>query len=236
VLGSSKYDGLALRSRLRNPFAWRETLSLSEASPVVIGGSLRKDECTQILDAFEAVRRIDPKAVGIFAPRHMDRIGGMVQWLQSRSMGFHLLSSLEEGREKRSFPVVLVDRIGVLFELYGLGDLVFCGGTLEPIGGHNIVEPAAWKKAVFYGPHLQKVFYEHTILQKLDGSFLVRDVQDLIRQWSYWIEHLDELKHHGKKAGEALEKLGGVAPRQVELIRSALFQRTLQAPGNHAKA
>lgn len=235
VLGSSKYDGLALKTRMQNPSVWRELLGLSSSNPVVIGGSLRKTECVQILEAFQAVHRMEPQTVGIFAPRHMERIGGMAQWLQRRNIPFHLLSHLEQGKEERRWPVVLVDRIGILFELYALGDLIFCGGTLEPIGGHNIMEPAAWKKTVFYGPCLQKVFYEHTILQKSEGSFLVNDVQDLIRQWSYWIEHLLDLKAYGLKAGEALEKLGGVAAKQVELITSALSQRELQASGNHAK-
>lgn len=236
VLGSSKYDGLALRARTQDPSRWIKLLGISPTTPVAVGGSLRKDECIQLLEAFQAVHLLEPRTVGIFAPRHMDRITGMAKWLESRNIPFHLLSSLEEGREERRSSVVLVDRIGVLFELYALGDLIFCGGTLEPVGGHNIVEPAAWKKPVFYGPHLQKVLYEHTILQKLEGSFLVNDAQDLIRQWSYWIQHLSELEHYGRKAGEALGKLGGVAAKQVELILSALSERGLQVPGNHAKA
>jgi 3-deoxy-D-manno-octulosonic-acid transferase len=42
----------------------------------------------------------------------------------------------------------------MLFDLYGLADLIFCGGSLVPMGGQNILEPAAWGKAVFYGPHM----------------------------------------------------------------------------------
>lgn len=234
VLGSSKYDGLSLRAKTIDPSRWRKTLSLLPENPVVVGGSLRKDECSNLLEAFRAVVEKAPQAVGIFAPRHLERIESMVEWLKGRNMPFHLLSDLEVGREERRFSVVLVDRIGILFELYALGDLIFCGGTLEPIGGHNIVEPAAWKKAVFYGPYLQKVFYEHTILQEFEGSFMAQDAQDLIRRWSYWIEHLPELEKYGRNAGEALKRLGGVAPKHVELIMSALLERELQAPGCHA--
>ena len=225
VLGSSKYDGLALRSRLLEPSRWKGILGISTTTPVVIGGSLRKDECVQILEVFRSVHSIEPGVLGIFAPRHMGRIAEMCQWLRGRDIPFHLLSDLEQGKEERRSPVVLVDRIGILFELYALGDLIFCGGTLEPIGGHNIMEPAAWEKPVFYGPHLQKVLYEHTILKELQGSFPIDDARDLAGQWSYWIRRPGELKRHGEKAGEALGKLRGVAAKQVDLITSALRER-----------
>lgn len=224
VLGSSKYDGLAMRARDTDPSPWGEVLGVRPSTPVLIGGSLRGRECLEVMEAFEVVRRIEPRAIGVFAPRHMGRIEGMTRWLKDRVIPFHLLSDLEAGGRIRWAPVVLVDRIGILFDLYAHGDLIFCGGTLEPIGGHNILEPAAWKKPVFYGPHLQKVLYEHTILQSLEGSFLVHDARDLAVQWSHWVEHLLELKNHGRKAGEALEKLGGASRKQAELIESVLWK------------
>jgi 3-deoxy-D-manno-octulosonic-acid transferase len=121
--------------------------------------------------------------------------------------------------------VVLVDRIGILFDLYGLGDLIFCGGTLEPIGGHNILEPAAWRKAVFYGPNVQKVQHEHLTLRSFGGSFEVRDADELLEIWSNWIGRLDILRRHGERAGQALQAMGGVVPRQVQLILSVLAGR-----------
>jgi 3-deoxy-D-manno-octulosonic-acid transferase len=125
------------------------------------------------------------------------------------------------GRE----AVVLVDRIGILFELYGIGDLIFCGGTLEPVGGHNILEPAAWGKAVFYGPNVQKVQHEHLTLRSFGGSFEVRDADELLEVWSTWMGRLDILRRHGERAAQALESLGGVVPRQVRLIQSVLAGR-----------
>jgi len=228
VLGSSKYDGLSLRARPEKTHQWRGILSLPEDIPVVVAGSLRRSECLELMEVFQALRKIDERVVGIFVPRHLEQIPNMVQWLQEREIPFQLLSHIEAGEEKRRCCVVLVDRIGILFELYALGDLIFCGGTLEPIGGHNILEPAAWKKPVFYGPHLQKVPDEHRILQALKGSFPVHDDQDLQQQWSYWIRHLSELKPHGEMAGKALETLGGVAAKQVELLVSALPPETLK--------
>lgn len=235
VLGSSKYDGLLLRSSPQRASAYGRFLDLSPRVPVVIGGSLRRSECVQVLEVFQRLREIRPDAVGLFAPRHLERLPSMVEWLERRSIPFQLLTHLEQGKEKRYSSVILVDRMGILFDLYALGDLIFCGGTLEPIGGHNIVEPAAWEKPVFYGPHLQKVSSEHTILQFFGGSFLVSDSQDLFRQWSHWIQNISGLMDHGKGAREALGKLGGVAEKQVDLILKVLSESEFQPSKQYAK-
>ena len=225
VLGSSKYDALSLRKDPEKVLGWRRMLDLPGEAPVLVGGSLRHLECIKLLEVFQRLQEAAPGLVGIFAPRHMEQVPEMTMWLNAQRIAFQLLSEIEAGTEIRSCSVVLVDRIGILFELYALGDLVFCGGTLEPFGGHNILEPAAWGKPVFYGPHLQKVSDEHNILQALKGGFLVQDSRDLLEQWSFWIQHLSELKRFGENAEGALSKLGGVSARQVEIIMTALSER-----------
>ena len=222
VLGSSKYEGLSERADPARLARWREVLQLPRDAVTVIGGSLRRSECTVLLDVFLRLAKTEPRLTGVFVPRHLEQIPNMVRWLEDRSIPYQLLSRIEAGSEPRRQAVVLVDRIGILFDLYGLGDLIFCGGTLEPIGGHNILEPAAWSKPVFYGPNVQKVWHEHLTLQSFGGSFEVRDAEELVRMWSSWLGRLDLLRGHGEKAGDALRSMGGVVERQVGLVRSIL--------------
>ncbi len=228
VLGSSKYDGLSSRADPTRPARWKQVLQLPEDAVIVIGGSLRRSECTGLLDVFLKLAGTGDRLVGLFVPRHLEQVPNMVRWLEEREVPFQLLSSIEGRGEPRREAVVLVDRIGILFDLYGLGDLIFCGGTLEPIGGHNILEPAAWRKPVFYGPSVQKVQHEHLTLQTFGGSFVVRDTEELLKAWRTWVGRLDVLRRHGERAGEALEALGGVVGRQVRLIQS-LFEGPKQA-------
>lgn len=225
VLGSSKYDALVLRKDPEKVRLWRETLELPDGIPVIVGGSLRRQECISLLEVYHSLKNTTPALVGIFAPRHLTEVPTMAAWLDRRGIPFQRLSQFENADTRRSSSAILVDRIGFLFDLYGLGDLVFCGGTLEPIGGHNIVEPAAWGKPVFYGPHLHKVADEHNILRAFRGSFLVRDADDLLQQWRHWLQDLAGLRLYGEHARAALAKLGGVSARQVELIMNALSQR-----------
>ena len=143
--------------------------------------------------------------LGIFAPRHMKNIPKMCEWLANENIPYDLLTQIEDGSRARTAPVVLVDRIGALFEIYSVGDLIFCGGTFEPVGGHNILEPAAWSKAVFYGPHLKKVLYEHRILRDSGGSFLVPQTLTIC---SRQVEKLD------RETSMVLKKI--MAPRPIK--------------------
>jgi 3-deoxy-D-manno-octulosonic-acid transferase len=234
VLGSSKYDGLIEKANPEKAEHWKIILKIGEQTPVVIGGSLRGLECIHLMRIFRELRPSSPNLLGVFAPRHMHNIPKMCEWLSKEKIAYDLLTDLEKGVRARTAPVVLIDRIGVLFEIYSVGDLIFCGGTLEPVGGHNILEPAAWSKPVFYGPHLKKIPHEHRILRDFKGSFRVLDAEDLLFQWKKWINDLDGLKEHGKNAGSALVSLRGVVERQVELILESLAKNCRMEP--HAKA
>lgn len=225
VLGSSKYDGLAARARPERAQFWKKLLGLGETAPVIVAGSLRGTECFTLMRVFEKLREASPDIVGVFVPRHLYNIPKMAARLSERKIAYDLLTDLEAGRRARSAPVVLVDRMGALFELYSAGDLIFCGGTFEPVGGHNILEPAAWGKAVFYGPHLKKVPREHRILHNFGGSFLALDAEDLLSQWKKWVADPAGLKERGMLAKEALDTLGGVVDRQVKLIVDTLSKR-----------
>lgn len=235
VLGSSKYDGLRTKARPENAAHWKNLLKIGEGVPVVLGGSLRESECIQLMQVFLRLQASRPNLLGIFAPRHMHNIPRMVEWLARKQAPYNLLTEVEAGSRPRTAPVVLVDRIGALFDLYSAGDLIFCGGTLVPVGGHNILEPAAWSRPVFYGPHLKKILHEHRILRGFGGSFPVSDADDLFRLWDRWLADLDGLREHGRRAREALESLAGVVDRQVDLIVE-LLERRLGESNSNAKA
>jgi 3-deoxy-D-manno-octulosonic-acid transferase len=227
VLGSSKYEGLLAKANPETALYWKKVLNIGPPARVVIGGSLRGSECIRIMQVFQKLKASSPDLVGIFAPRHMRQIPKMCEWLSKEKIAYDLLSQIESGARVRTAPVVLVDRIGILFEIYSVGDFIFCGGTLEPIGGHNILEPAAWSKAVFYGPHLKKILREHRILHYFEGSFPVLDIDDLLLQWKKWMDDPDGLREHGRKAGSALAGFGGVVERQVDLILESLEKNSL---------
>lgn len=229
LLGSSKYEGLSARAHPDAPDRWRKLLQIDPSTPVLVGGSLRRSECIELPQIYNRLVMIEPNLVAIFAPRHLHQVPKMAEWMTAQGLKIQLLTALEKGVERREAPIILVDRIGALFELYSLGNLIFVGGTLAAIGGHNILEPAVWRKPVFYGPHLQKVDYEHKILQAFGGSFMVENSGELLNLWSYWIRNLPGLNDHGVKGLSALEQLRGVVTKQVDLITTTLGSENCSA-------
>ena len=228
TLGSSKYEELTRKARPEKAAYWKKLLDI-KGGPVIIGGSLRGSESIELLKVFQRLCGVSTGLLAIFAPRHMKNIRRMCEWLAREKLNFNLLTRIEDGSQIRNASVVLVDRLGALFELYSLGDLIFCGGTLEPVGGHNILEPAAWSRAVFYGPHLKKVLHEHRILRDCGGSFMVSDPEDLFSNWKNRLKDLESLRKNGEAAYRALDCFNGVVGRQVELILQSLTLKKIKA-------
>lgn len=228
ALGSAKYDALLARTVNSPVESWRTALSIASDTPVIIGGSLRRSECLELLRVFAELQEAHPRLVGLFVPRHLAQLPNMMTWLQEKGISYQFLSRVRAG-EPRTSAVILVDEMGVLFDLYALGDLIFVGGTLEPIGGHNILEPAAWGRVVFYGPYLDRVRAEHHSLEISGAGIIVENSQRLLSQWQGWLTCLAELQSRGDQARIAIRRLGGVAAQQVELILNA-FPATQDTP------
>lgn len=158
VCGNLKYD-IEAPKQLRSKLAqFRSLMHLSSTPFLVVAGSTRSNEETPVLRAFRSLRRECPQARLLLAPRHPGRCPEVEQLLTSQSFGFVKRSRLSDmvipDDEKPPAEVILLDTLGELPVLYALADLVFVGGSLVPWGGHNLLEPALFKKPVLFGPHM----------------------------------------------------------------------------------
>lgn len=221
VTGNMKGAGLVEQADPGRLAPLRERLGLG-GQPVLVAGSIRAQELSWLPEIYAELVQVKPGLVGIFAPRHLHRIPRLEEWLQRRGLEFQHYSRLAAGREARRAGIILVDQIGALFDLYGLADLVFCGGSLAPLGGQNILEPAAWGKAVFYGGHMDNFVEEHGLLEKAGAGIMVQDRYELLDQLRYYSNRLDELEQRGGRGRKALRERHQVARRQAEVILAAL--------------
>jgi len=222
VTGNMKGAGLLERAELNRADTLRRRLHIASDQPVLVAGSIRDRELNWLPEVFTELGKGRPDLVGIFAPRHLNRLGRLEEWFRRRSLPFQRYSCLAEGREERRARVILVDGVGDLFDLYGIGDLAFCGGSLVPLGGQNILEPAAWGKAVFYGPHMENFLEERRLLEEGGCGISVRSRDELLERMVHHLSHLEELRVTGSKARAALEARGRIALRQAELVRDVL--------------
>lgn len=119
--------------------------------PVWVAASTHAGEEEAALDAHEIVRARLPDAMLILVPRHPERFNGVAELLQRRQVPVRRRSLGETPLE--SDHVFLVDSLGELPMFYAAADVAFVGGSLVPIGGHNLLEPAALGMPVIAGPH-----------------------------------------------------------------------------------
>ncbi len=111
------------------------------ARPVWIAGSTHAGEEELMLDAQGMLQAHLPRALLILVPRHKDRFAGVADLLTRRGVRFVRRSS--RCAVSADTEVLLADTVGELPMLYASSDVAFVGGSLVPIGGHNLLEPAA---------------------------------------------------------------------------------------------
>jgi 3-deoxy-D-manno-octulosonic-acid transferase len=120
--------------------------------PVWIAASTHDGEEMPVLKAHAEVLRRFPDALLLLAPRHPERFKPVV--LACRSFGFATRTRSEDGTAEKDTQCFVVDTLGELLRFYAAADVAFVGGSLVPIGGHNVLEPAALSVPVIVGPKM----------------------------------------------------------------------------------
>ena len=119
--------------------------------PVWVAGSTHEGEEEMVLDAHIKVRKIHAAALAILVPRHPDRFERVRALLGRRGIPYACRSRGDAVRDDHS--VLLVDTLGELLTFYAACDVAFVAGSLVPIGGHNLLEPAALSRAIVTGSY-----------------------------------------------------------------------------------
>ena len=119
--------------------------------PTWVAGSTHEGEEQQVLEAHAAVRARLPAALLVLVPRHPQRFERVAELMVRRGVNFDRRSAVEAVRAPAE--VLLVDTMGELTAFYAAADVAFVGGSLVPVGGHNLLEPAALGLPVLTGPH-----------------------------------------------------------------------------------
>jgi 3-deoxy-D-manno-octulosonic-acid transferase len=152
VTGNLKFDfelpaGLAARgARLRAQYA--------ADRPLWVAGSTHGGgEEQAVLEAHRRVRAAHAGAVLVLAPRHPPRFDEVAQTLEASDSRFVRRSAAATSATDASCAVLLLDSLGELVDFYAAADLAFVGGSLAPIGGHNLLEPAALGVPILTGPN-----------------------------------------------------------------------------------
>ena len=126
--------------------------------PLIIAGSTHPGEEEIVLAAFQELRRGGQPVRLLIAPRHPERFDEVAELIRATGLGLTRRSmvdgSASEDGTAGTSGVILLDSIGELASLYQMATVVLVGGSLMPVGGHNILEPALAGRPVVVGPHM----------------------------------------------------------------------------------
>jgi 3-deoxy-D-manno-octulosonic-acid transferase len=118
--------------------------------------------------------------------------------------------------------VVLLDTIGELAKVYAVGTVVFVGGSFVPIGGHNILEPAAHRKAILFGPHMHNFHQIAAVLLEAGGAQQVQTPDSLSLAMIGLLQDSEHRRVLGDAAYRVLRQNQGALERNVQLIEHLL--------------
>jgi 3-deoxy-D-manno-octulosonic-acid transferase len=215
VLGNLKYD-ISLPPTFDHV---RDELShLMPSDPVWVAGSVREGEEDPVMLAMSVVRQSVARARLIMVPRHLNRAEACLE--SARRMGFSAVRRTEAS--SFDWDVLVLDTVGELWSAYSLGGTAFVGGSLVPLGGQNVLEPAFLKKPVLFGPHTENFLEDAERLAASGGGFRVATPAELGWRIAGFLADPALAEACGLKAYQAIEHHRGAVSRAALWLSSAL--------------
>ncbi len=222
INGNAKYDLLESSVDPAAETEIRRLLNLKADDRVFVAGSTRNGEEEMVLDAYERILKEFHGTILVIAPRHIERTPEIESMIERRGLQCQLRTDFNNGKEKRTKQIVIVNTFGELFNIYSIGTIVFSGGSLVPLGGQNPLEPAVWGKTVFYGPYMENFLDAKAILEAADAGVTVENSGVLADKVIWFISHPEELIRFGERAREAVLKNEGAAEKHARVIERLL--------------
>jgi 3-deoxy-D-manno-octulosonic-acid transferase len=217
VTGSIKYDLQppedlqAQADALRNSWGTR---------PVWIAASTHEGEDGPVLEAHQKLLEIYPKALLLLVPRHPQRFDAVAD--QIKEQGFSCSRrSLEQPVEPQT-QVYLCDTLGEMLLFYAAADVAFVAGSLVPIGGHNLLEPAALNTPIITGPHLKNFADIADLLRQAGGLREIEQASQLTDQLIQLFENPALGQQLTQAAFEVVKANRGALDKQLQLTETFL--------------
>jgi len=215
VSGNLKFDravavdlparGAALRARY------------APARPLWVAGSTQEGEEPIVLSAHRQLRERLPQARLVLAPRYPQRFDAVVALVQAAGLG---VARRSRPQEQQPYEVLVLDSLGELMDFYAAADLAFVGGSLVPIGGHNLLEPASLGLPVLSGPYQFNSPDIARALRECGALTTVADASSLAAALIRLMGDPELRAREGRGARAAIEANRGALARLVDAVET----------------
>jgi len=214
VTGNIKFDFQPPHGIEEHGARWRE--ANAPGRPIWVAGSTHEGEEDMILDAHRAVRKQFSEALLVLVPRHPQRFDVARGLLTRRGEAYTNRSS--GTAIPRATSVMLGDTMGELMMFYAAADVAFVAGSLVPIGGHNLLEPASLGRPVLTGPHNFNSEAVARLLFEAGAARVVADTGQLGEAVSGLLGNIDIRVSMGVAGRGVLDANRGALDRLLKLV------------------
>jgi 3-deoxy-D-manno-octulosonic-acid transferase len=223
-LGNTKFDqNYSSISESKKEY-YRNKFKINEDNLVFIAGSTHDDEEKHLIQIYKDLKKNFPSLYFIAAPRDIERAAEIERLFHKNN-----IDSIKKSELKNQSPdkidALILNTIGELAQIYSIADLVFVGGSMMGKGGHNILEPAAQGKLVFFGPDMSNFKDSRDLLLKNDAGIQVNSWQSLKEQLLYYLNNINDLNSKGKKARKVILNNRGASKRILDHTLKVLKQK-----------
>jgi len=218
VNGNAKFDVLQKRADASVKTVMRQLYNIKKGQKVLVAGSVRNREDLILLDVYQKIVRIFPKTLLIIVPRHIQRATAIGKHVGEHGFSYRYRSTLGSGGRPIYASVVVVDTMGELMATYSIASIAFCGGSLVPLGGQNILEAAVWGIPVFFGPSMEDFMDARALLDTSGGGIQVADGNELAEKMIYYLNNPGKAAATGQLARKAVATNSGAAEKHAEVI------------------
>lgn len=216
VTGNLKFDLEIPADLMGKSAVLRE--QLGNDRPIWIAASTHQGEEEIILAAHRLICEKIKNALLILVPRHPERFDAMTTLAQQQ--GFNTARRSQQQTCTPETNVYMGDTMGELLLMYSAADVAFVGGSFVPVGGHNMLEPAALKKPILTGPNLFNFAEISEMLFKADGMIKVENANQLSDAVINLLMHPELRTKMGNHAFGVVEMNRGSLAKQMQLAMS----------------
>jgi 3-deoxy-D-manno-octulosonic-acid transferase len=226
VSGNLKYD--LPQPEIGRLYSWLSAeLQRTRRGPILVAGSLAEGEERPVVEALSAIEREWPAGLLIVAPRkpqHFDSIAHAIEASGRVVIRRSALDNEAQGAVGLGAPgsVFLLDSVGELAGLYALADAVFVGGSLVPVGGHNILEPAIVGRVPVFGPSMENFREIAAKFREAGAGIEVANAAALAAAWTGLLRDALESESRGRDAKALVERYRGATDSALERLSSLL--------------
>lgn len=215
VLGNMKFD-------LKIPVIDKDKANAFKAAfghtrSVLIAASTHEGEEDLLLANLDKLKQTIPNLILLIAPRRPERFNTVYEL--SEKYQFKTAKRSQFETIKPDSEVVVLDSLGELLLFYAISDFAFVGGSLVPIGGHNVLEPIAMQVPVFCGPYMQNSKSICNELKEKNAILWVDGIDELIEEISKMYKNPESRAKQVEHASIVLKTNQGAAARYLEVVK-----------------